>query len=535
MLKALIKKEFASFFGKLLFRNKISGKSGKKNPAATIALFVILLLFVYLVLCFAFFGLFVVFATAVLENDSVWFFGAFAALLGTAFSLIGSIFATQTQLYDANDNDLLLSLPIPTPYILISRIIPLYAYNLFFVSAVLVPAFLAYMMFVNFSLSCIVSWVMLIITISFVSLAICCLIGRLTAGLTARFKNNSLMSIALTLVLFVLYIVFVASTESILDSIINELDALTDVFKKYLPTLYWTGLALDGNLIWLVVTFLINAAIVACVFWLLSTSYIKIVTDNKSFGRKNSDKTIAAREKSILSSLLYKEWKRFIGSAVYFINCSIGALFLLVATIALIVNASEFSELVNLFDDVRILIPPVVFVAAAIMTSMNCVSAASISLEGKSLWLIKTLPVKTFDILKAKLILHFLVSAPLATIFIITAGIITSLDALSITLLCIAVIGFVLVCGAMGLRRNIKNPDFDWTNESQPVKQSINVLLCMLVSTGLSFVFFFTILGFSLVLPACLSILVAVLLILGLVVLYYNLLKTKSVSAFENL
>ncbi len=534
MLKTLIKKEFVGFFGKL-FKGKKSKNAANKKSTGTVVLFVALLLFVTLTLATAFFGLFVMLTPSVLENDLNWFFGAFAALLATLFSLIGSVFATQTQLYGANDNDLLFSLPIPPSYILISRILPLYAYNLYFVSLVLVPAFTAYMMFVNFSFSAALSWIVLIITISLVSLAICCLIGRLTAGLTAKFKNNSLMSIVATLVFLIAYALFMTSAENVINLMIQNISVLAATFKKYLPTLYWTGLALDGKLLWLLVVFLLNAAIIIGVFYLLAVSYVKIVTSNKSIERKKRAGISASAEKSVFSALLYKEWKRFFGSAVYFINCSIGSIFLIIATIALICDAQEFFELAYYLEDYESFIAPLLFLAAAIMSGNNCVSAASISLEGKSLWIIKSLPVNTFRVLAAKLTLHTLVSAPFAILFIVTAGIITRLDVFTIILLCIAATSFVLLSGTLGLKRNLKNPDFDWTNESQPVKQSLNVLITMLAATGLSIVLSGATIGLAFVLPTFAAILTITVLIISAAVLYLRWIKIKGTRLFNAL
>lgn len=534
MLKTLIKKEFVGFFGKL-FKGKKSKAATNKKSAGTVVLFVALLLFVTLTLAAAFFSLFVMLTPSVLENDLPWFFGAFAAILATLFSLIGSVFATQTQLYDANDNDLLFSLPIPPSYILISRILPLYAYNLYFVSVVLIPAFTAYMMFVNFSFASALSWIVLIITISLVSLAICCLIGRLTAGLTAKFKNNSLMSIVATLVFLVVYLLFMTSAESVINLMVQNIGALAAIFKKYLPTLYWTGLALDGKLLWLLVVFLLNAAVIIGVFYLLAVSYVKIVTSNKSFERKKRTNLSATKEKSVFSAVLYKEWKRFLGSAVYFLNCSLGSILLIIATIALICDAQEFSELAYYLEDYKSFIAPVLFLAATIISGNNCVSAPSISLEGKSLWIIKSLPVNTFQVLKAKLTLHTVVSAPFAILFIVTAGIITRLDLFTIILLCIAATSFVFLSGALGLKRNLKNPDFDWTNESQPVKQSVNVLITMLAATGLSIVLSGVAFGLSFVLPTFAAILIITVLVIAVAFLYLQWIKIKGTKLFEAL
>jgi ABC-2 type transport system permease protein len=45
-----------------------------------------------------------------------WFYFALAGIISFALSFVGSVFATQTQIYDARDNELLLSMPVPVKY-----------------------------------------------------------------------------------------------------------------------------------------------------------------------------------------------------------------------------------------------------------------------------------------------------------------------------------------------------------------------------------------------------------------------------------
>ena len=61
-----------------------------------------------------------------------WLYFGFAGTLALGIALLGSVFASQSQLYDAKDNALLLSMPIPPGKILMSRMLPLLAMNLSF-------------------------------------------------------------------------------------------------------------------------------------------------------------------------------------------------------------------------------------------------------------------------------------------------------------------------------------------------------------------------------------------------------------------
>ena len=55
-----------------------------------------------------------------------WLYFALFGIIGLMFGVFGSVFNTYAALYKANDNDLLLSLPVPVGSILLSRLLGVY-------------------------------------------------------------------------------------------------------------------------------------------------------------------------------------------------------------------------------------------------------------------------------------------------------------------------------------------------------------------------------------------------------------------------
>lgn len=530
MLKTLIQKEFSAFFGRT-FKTK-----GSKNGSKTSPLFIVVLLtFLFLLLSFSFFSMFAAIAPIAKEANATWIIGAFSLCFATVFSLIGSVFATQSQLYDANDNDLLLSLPIPPSYILISRMLPLYVYNLFFVAVIALPALLSYAVFVSFNPLSVILWLILIIVVSFVSLSICCLIGRFSAGFVKKFKNSSLVSIVLSFAFFAIYFVAVSNAESVIESIVTNIAGIATFFQKYLPTLYWTGLASSGKIGWFLLTLLLNVGFSAIVLFFLSKSYIKIVTGSQNVKRTKSKKPLSFREKSQFRTLLSKEWQRFSSSSTYFINCSMGSVFLIIASVAAIINAKSIADLSYVLKDYKTFFSAAVFLIATMLLFTNSAAASSVSMEGKSLWIIQSLPITAKTILLAKIVLHFLVSAPFSVVAAIVFGVIVKLDFLTVVFLAVSATAFVFLQGEFGLSQNLKHADFSWTNESVPVKQSGNVLVFLLFSIAASLIFSAILLLLNLILPSAISTLILAVLLSSLSVLYLKSLTKKSEFILKNL
>ena len=66
------------------------------------------------------------------------------ALVGVLMGVFGSVFNTFSGLYQAKDNDLLLSLPIPVRAILASRLLGVYLMGLMFSGVILLPCVIVY-------------------------------------------------------------------------------------------------------------------------------------------------------------------------------------------------------------------------------------------------------------------------------------------------------------------------------------------------------------------------------------------------------
>jgi len=124
MLKPLIKISISSIFSNL-FDNRKSKKTGiaKKILFAALGLYLIFAVFSMSSSFFLSVG------SVFVREDNLWVYFAFAAILVTLISLIGSFGIAQSLIYNSKDNDLLLSMPIKISDILLSRIFVLLIFN----------------------------------------------------------------------------------------------------------------------------------------------------------------------------------------------------------------------------------------------------------------------------------------------------------------------------------------------------------------------------------------------------------------------
>ena len=111
--------------------------------------------------------------------------------------------------------------------------------------------------------------------------------------------------------------------------------------------------------------------------------------------------------------------------------------------------------------------------AVCVMCAMNDITAPSVSLEGKSLWIYQSLPVDAFDVLKAKVYVQTVLTGIPALFCTVCACIIAEMNALEWIMTFITVLVSILFFSEFGLILGLKMPNLNWTNEISPIKQGL--------------------------------------------------------------
>ena len=118
MTKALLRVRFRALFHSMLRQSR----QKRRHGTGMTVLFILLFAYVGVVFCGMFALMFSKLAPAYHTAGLDWLYFATAGLMALGLSVFGSVFATQSPIYDAKDNGLLLSMPIPPRTILLSRV-----------------------------------------------------------------------------------------------------------------------------------------------------------------------------------------------------------------------------------------------------------------------------------------------------------------------------------------------------------------------------------------------------------------------------
>ena len=534
MLKALVKKQFLELF-QAYFRNRKTGKA--RSRGGVIGMFV-MYVFVMLFLCLVFGFLSFSLGVTLLPEGLDWMYFALMSLLALFLGVFGSVFNTYSSLYTAKDNELLLAMPIPPSKLLASRLIGVYALGLMYEAAVLLPAIIIYWILVPVSPARILCPLGLLLVLSFIILSLCCLLGWVVALIAARLKNKSFITVFVSLAFLALYYVFYFRASAYLQQIAQHTEEITRVMKSWLYPAYQMGLAGAGNVLSLAIIALIAAALFAAVYLVLSRSFLRIATQHRG-EKKAVYREKAAKAAGVQSALLRREFKHFTSSANYMLNCALGTVLMLGVAVLVLIKAPQLREgLGSFYQELPMLerLMPVLMAGVAFfIAGMNDITAPSVSLEGRSLWLVQSLPVRSRDVLRAKQQLHLIVTLPVALLMIVSLCVVVQLPVVQAALVCAICVLFVLLSSAGGLAINLLRPNLNWTNEAVPVKQSMGVVIALFGGWILAAAFIvpYLFLGKLLAPEPYLAIVAAVLL---LAVVGLNLwLEKKGAWIFENL
>ena len=527
MLKLLIKKQLYDLFRSFFYDQKKNVGRSKLRITVSIVLYALLIVGmlggIFTAMC-------VMICYPLTEAGLSWLYFAIASLVAIVLGVFGSVFNTYSSLYLAKDNDLLLSMPIPVTKIMIARLMGVFIMGSIYSCVVSIPAAVVYWINVPQTAASVVGSLLLVVIITLIVLLLSCLLGYVVARVSVKTKNKSFVTVLASLC-------FIAAYYFVYFKALNVLQNITgfvDVLAEKLSFVYLLGSVGTGDVKAMVIVSVVVAGLIALVCWRIVGSFLKVATASGAVSRVK-EKTIGYTQSSQHSAFLKKEFGRLVSSANYMLNCALGTLFMVIVLGLLIVKGPYLSALLgDVFGEQPGFIAVLVAAACCCTASMNDSASASVSLEGKNVWIPRSMPVDAWTVLRSKLDVQILITAPLSVILCIFASVVFKLSIPEAVIAAAVVLTFDLFSAMFGLFMNLRHPNMDWSNEIYPIKQSLSVGIALLVN----FAFFVLLVGVYLILGNVNSVVylsAALLLSAVLCVLLYLWLRKRGTVLFEEL
>lgn len=476
MLRVLLKKQMTEIFRGYFYDAKKNRSRSKAGTAAYLVLFVGIMVGL-LGGMFTYLSLSICGALAAANMD--WLYFALMGMLAVLLGVFGSVFNTYSSLYLSKDNDLLLSMPIPVNVIITSRLLSVYLMGLMYSLVVILPAVIVYWVTATVSVGVIFGGLLLILLISVFVLTLSCALGWVIAKISLKLKNKSFITVVVSLAFIGGYYFFYFKAQTLIQDLVANAAAYGAKIKGSAYPLYLFGRVGAGDAFAMAVVSAVVLALFALMWALISRSFLKIATSSRHTAKKEYKET-AVKQKSVAAALLTKEFGRFTSSPNYMLNCGLGILLLPICGVMLLWQGGAVISVLNQVFGERAGCTPVLLCAAVCMlASMNDMVAPSVSLEGKSLWLMQSLPITPWQVLRAKLGMQLILTGiPVLFCTICTAFIYpyTLLELLAAVLISMS---FVLLSALFGLFLGLKMPNLSWTSEITPIKQSACVAITL--------------------------------------------------------
>lgn len=514
-------------------------KTNEKRSAGSVALYISLFVFsTVIVLGGMFTALALLLCSSLAAMDLSWLYFALFSIIAILIGIFGSVFNTYSGLYLSKDNDLLLSMPIPVHAIMISRLLGVYLMGLMFSGIVILPAVAVYS-FVKFSVLSLIGGIILIFLISLIVLILSCLLGWVIAKISLKLKNKSFITVIISLAFIAAYYFVYFKAQTIIKNFLENAVTYGEKIMSDVYPLYMFGKIGTGDILSILIFTAAILLLFAVMWFVLSRSFIKISTSSAASANSKSGalrKKSAARQNSISKALLKKEFARFTSSPNYMLNCGLASFLIPILGIFLIIKKADISYAFNtLFVNSAGLKTAVICIALCLLATMNDSAAPSVSLEGKSIWILQSLPIDPKLPLIAKLLVQILVTAVPLVFCSACAAFAFSADAVSILFMIIIPIIFALLSSCFGLFIGLKMPNLNWTSEITPIKQNIGVLIAIFGGVlFIGFMFVFCLILVNIIgMAACLSVVAVIMLALSYLLLHW--ITTKGANIFKNL
>lgn len=411
----------------------------------------------------------------------VFIFMGMGALVG---GLLFTAFAVKGVVFGGKDNDLLLSMPVSTTALMASRVTAIYLENLLFSFFVLGPAGAVCAFLTQSGVGhSLLFWVRLLIAVLALPLldtALSVLFGALVAFLSARISKGGALGQNIVMAVYMAAVFwFSFNLTGMMENLAANAAGIKDSLSWAAPML-WMADGIMGDWGKLLAFVACCAVPFALVVFCLGKVYRQAVTAFAARSARNDYKLSAQSASGQKKALLAKEAKRFFGTPMYMWNTGIGLIMLLAAGVAALVMRDDLRAFIAMTGGFL----PVLPLAAVVMGFCLCtclITAPSISLEGKYLWILREAPMEESSLLWIKVGFQLMLSLPCTVIGGVCIAIAVELPAWQGAVLVGSMLVFAVGHAVFGMLMGLTFPKLDAVNDTVVIKQSLAATLGMFV------------------------------------------------------
>ena len=315
-------------------------------------------------------------------------------------------------------------------------------------------------------------------------LAVCAL-AIVAALAVSSIAYYGLWVLAIGTFLLAVYYTVSLRANRLIQELLLHLDEVGTALHSGAYPLYLMGRMAVGD--WLAMAVVLAVTLLLCLlmYRVLDRTFLSIATASGGTV-KAVYKEKVLKSSSAASALLRRELGRFTSSPNYMLNCGLSSVVLPALGVLLLVKHGTVLPLLEKVfgDEASGAVTALLCAALCLIGSMNDMSASSVSLEGKNLWLAQSLPVTPWQVLRAKLTMQLLLTAVPVAVCLVCAALAVPMTAAELAMLTAVSLLFTVFSALLGLFLGLRMPNLTWTREIIPIKQSASVAIALFGGWG---------------------------------------------------
>ena len=443
----------------------------------------------------------VVLASLVL-SIAVMALGAGSAIPGIAVLVVTIVAIALTfkgatgALFGFRDFDETMALPVNTRIVVLARISAFYIKQLRISACILIPAIAVFFAYDPSTISAlgIISAVLIVVLAASVPVTVAILFAFLLAFFTARFKFLKWAYTAIGLILSVAVMVLPTvlslngldinpATSAGSNKTFLYISIASQICSLY-PMSFLANQAVLGNALSLGIFTLTSVLFIFICLEVFGRNFMRInaAFQSHAAGAKVDISSEATKTKPPIFAMTLKELRQIFTVPSFAINCCSGPGIVLVLGIVFVALGSQGATdaivkgYMHLDDEASLaaisglgFILPWLF---AMFASAAPTTPASLSLEGKSNWLMATLPMPPNVIIGAKILANFVLALPailIASILLFASG---ALDLFQMFECIFLPCAFLVLNATIGAYLDAKKPNYSWVAPKQVTSKS---------------------------------------------------------------
>ena len=406
------------------------------------------------------------------------------SLLGFVFTLL----KTNGYLFNFREYDMLMSLPFEVRTVAACKFLYMYIKSLPWHLSISFAMMVGYGIYAHPKAVAYPLWIILTFILPIIPMLASAFIGFLIARVSAGFRKTNIVQTVLTFI----FVIFCFALRYIIDDMFKEnkvaqtlsgiSDMSTTAARYYLPAGWFSNAVTNLSVIDCLLLAGVSVVLFAVVFCIVGKSYRNINSALKSHAASKKYKMTAQKSRSVVNAIAFNEFKRLTGSTTYMVNGAMGEiLVVLTSMITLIIGFEKIITIVMRDAPLtaEMLQPAIPFIVYFFI-GMFATTACSPSLEGKSYWIMQSLPIEKKTIYKGKMLFNMYLAVPFmafSTVCLCISVRVTLLDTALYLILGFALCTFSTAWGCVC---GIKHIKLEWENEVEVIKQSAAVSIYML-------------------------------------------------------